>query len=157
MATPIDQLDAMRKLRENWDGYGAAAPQGNLIDLAQEFISLIEAMLRKSTAEPGLLHVSPTRIGGILIDWEDRSMQHEMELNPDSSIGFLHLNKTAGSIQSRKVTPGAQVVVDPGLLQELRQLLAEEDPGHAEIQSGQASLDDHACRKKLALLFRFIP
>jgi hypothetical protein len=33
----------------------------------------------------------------------------------------------------------------------------KEDPGHAEIQSGQASLDDHACRKKLALLFRFIP
>jgi hypothetical protein len=29
------------------------------------------------------------------------------------------------------------------------------DPGHAEIQSGRASLDDHACRKKLALLFRF--
>ena len=32
-----------------------------------------------------------------------------------------------------------------------------EDPGHAEIRSGQASLDDHACRKKLALLFRFVP
>ena len=33
----------------------------------------------------------------------------------------------------------------------------ENDPGHAEIQSGQVSLDDHACRKKLALLFRFLP
>jgi hypothetical protein len=33
----------------------------------------------------------------------------------------------------------------------------EEDPGHAEIQSGQASLDEHACRKRLALLFRFMP
>lgn len=32
----------------------------------------------------------------------------------------------------------------------------EEDPGHAEIQSGQASLDDHACRKRLALVFRFL-
>jgi hypothetical protein len=32
----------------------------------------------------------------------------------------------------------------------------EADPGHAEIQSDQASLDDHACRKKLALLFRFL-
>ena|SRR5438094_8300241 len=31
-----------------------------------------------------------------------------------------------------------------------------EDVGHAEIQSDQASLDDHACRKKLALLFRFV-
>jgi hypothetical protein len=31
-----------------------------------------------------------------------------------------------------------------------------EDPGHSEIQSGQATLDDHACRKRLALLFRFL-
>lgn len=32
-----------------------------------------------------------------------------------------------------------------------------EDPGHAEIQSDTASLDDHACRKKLARLFQFTP
>ncbi len=30
-----------------------------------------------------------------------------------------------------------------------------EDPGHAEIQSDGANLDDHACRKKLSLLFHF--
>jgi hypothetical protein len=30
------------------------------------------------------------------------------------------------------------------------------DPGHAEIQSAEASLDDHACRKKLAMLFEFV-
>lgn len=32
-----------------------------------------------------------------------------------------------------------------------------DDPGHAEIQSGAASLDDHASRKRLALQFQFIP
>jgi hypothetical protein len=32
-----------------------------------------------------------------------------------------------------------------------------EDPGHSEIQSDTASLDDHACRKKLARLFQFLP
>jgi hypothetical protein len=32
----------------------------------------------------------------------------------------------------------------------------EEDAGHAEIQSGTSSLDDHACRKRLATLFRFV-
>src|SRR5437588_12870474 len=90
MATLIEQLEAMRHLPENWDGYGAAAPQADLIDLAKEFTELIDAMLRKSS-EPCVLHVSPTRVGGILIDWEDRAMQHEVELNPDSSIGFLHL------------------------------------------------------------------
>ena len=33
MATPIEQLNAMRGLGENWDGYGAAAPQAKVIDL----------------------------------------------------------------------------------------------------------------------------
>jgi hypothetical protein len=33
----------------------------------------------------------------------------------------------------------------------------DNDPGHAEIQSDKSSLDDHACRKKLALLFQFVP
>ncbi|MBI3824070.1 MAG: hypothetical protein HY289_15485 [Planctomycetes bacterium] len=32
----------------------------------------------------------------------------------------------------------------------------DHDVGHAEIQSGATSLDDHACRKRLALLFRFV-
>src|SRR5437867_1979905 len=32
----------------------------------------------------------------------------------------------------------------------------ENDPGHAEIQSDTAVLDDHACRKKLARLFQFL-
>jgi hypothetical protein len=33
----------------------------------------------------------------------------------------------------------------------------DDDPGHAEIQSGTSRLEDHACRKKLALLFHFLP
>ena len=32
-----------------------------------------------------------------------------------------------------------------------------DDPGHAEIQSEDTSLDDHACRKRLALQFAFCP
>jgi hypothetical protein len=32
-----------------------------------------------------------------------------------------------------------------------------EDAGHAEIQADSVSLDDHACRKKLALLFQLVP
>lgn len=31
------------------------------------------------------------------------------------------------------------------------------DPGHAEIQSDEANLEEHGTRKKLALLFRFVP
>src|SRR5438132_12737080 len=102
MATAHEQVEAMRKLGENWDGYGAAAPQPNAIELAQELAGLLTAMLNKGTADSDILHVSPTRIGGVLIEWEDPSMQHEVEINPDRSIGFLHLNKSNGHIETHQ-------------------------------------------------------
>ena len=123
MAGPVEQLEAMRCLNENWDGYGAAVPQAKIIDLAQEFIDLLPAMLARSPAAPAEFNVSPTRIGGILIDWEDDAIEHEVELNPDGSIAFLHHNKGTGTIATRKFSVGGPAVVDPGLLQELRQLL----------------------------------
>ncbi len=96
MATPIEQLQTMRSLAENWDRYGAAAPSATVIDLAQEFVSLVETMLKKTTPNSCVLHVSPSRNGGVLIEWEDRAKQHEVEISPDRSIGFLHLDKTTG-------------------------------------------------------------
>jgi hypothetical protein len=124
MATPDTQLQAMRLLEENGDGYGAVAPQAHVVELAREFVGLIEALLRKRAATPGILHVSPTRTGGILIEWEDEAMQHEVEIDPDQSFAFLHLNKTTGHIDTHKLSPGLQAVVHPGLLHELSLLLA---------------------------------
>jgi hypothetical protein len=122
-ATAMEQLEAMRGLQENWDGYNAAAPDPEVIDLAREFIALLEAIGARSAA-PVRLQVSPTRTGGILIDWEDRKLEHELELSPDASISFLHRDKSTGEIQTRKFLASAATVVDPGLLQELRSLLA---------------------------------
>src|SRR5438876_10056306 len=124
MATVAEQLQAMRQLGENWDGYGAAAPQPSVIDLAQELAALLQELLNRSSAGSAVLHVSPTCVGGVLIDWEDQSMQHEIELNPDRSLSFLHADKSTGRIDTRKFSPAGQAVVVPGLLQELRQLLA---------------------------------
>lgn len=124
MASPDEQLQAMRRLQENWDGYGAAAPLSHIIDLAREFASLIEALLRKGADAANVVHVSPTRTGGVLIEWEDAFVQHEVEIHPDQSFAFLHLNKATGHIDTRKLSPGAHAVVHPGLLHELSQLLA---------------------------------
>lgn len=121
MATPIEQLQVMRSLVENWDGYGAAVPAATAIDLAQEFVGLVETMWQKTTPNSPAFCVSPTRNGGVLIEWEDRAMQHEVEISPDRSIGFLHLDKTTGQIETRKFSAGP---LHPGLLQELRHLLA---------------------------------
>lgn len=119
-ATPIEELEAMRNLAENWDGYGAAAPSAAAIDLAEELVRLFEAM-SKQAPNPCVFHVSPTRTGGVLIEWEDRAMQHEVEISPDRSISFLHLDKTTRQIETRKFSADA---LPPGLAQELRHLVA---------------------------------
>jgi hypothetical protein len=123
MATLTEQLQAMRQLGENWDGYGGAAPRAEVIELAQAFVGLVEA-LRPPTAGGWQLYVSPTRIGGVLIEWEDAERQHEVEINPDGSWGFLHLNKATRQIETRKFSPGQAAVAHPGLLRELQYLLA---------------------------------
>lgn len=102
MATSIEQLQAMRSMRENWDGYGADAPAPAAIDLAQEFVGLIETMWKKSTANSCALHVSPTRNGGVLIEWEDRAMKHEVEISRDRSLSFLHFDKTTGQMEPQE-------------------------------------------------------
>jgi hypothetical protein len=125
MATTIEQLDAMRRLAENWDGYGAAAPRSEVIDLAQAFVGLAEAAIRRRLApNEGILYVSPTRIGGVLIEWEDALKEHEVELCPDGSIGFLHLDKQTKQITTREFAPGAPSVFTPDLLAELQHLWA---------------------------------
>jgi hypothetical protein len=120
MPTLHEQLEAMRSLRENWDGYDAAAPKLDAIDLAKEFVALIQQLQRHS---PAGLHVSPTRVGGVLIDWENAQFEHEIDIGPDGSIGFLHRQSATGHITVKRFTPAA-VVVQAGLLDELRQLLA---------------------------------
>lgn len=110
MATPLEQLAAMRQIGENWDGYGAAAPHANALDLAQEFVALVEAMHSKTKSRGWDIHVAPTRIGGVLIDWDDGRIQHEIDIGPDRSIGFLHLNKITEQSETRKFTPSDRAV-----------------------------------------------
>jgi hypothetical protein len=124
MATVIQQLHAMAGLAENWDGYGAAVPDGQIIELAEEFVRLMEALLANRSAGSCTLHVSPTRIGGVLIEWEDVANQNEVEIHPDRSFGFLHLIKATGLIETRKLFPASPAVVQPAFLQALSQLLA---------------------------------
>ena len=124
MPTPHEQLESMRNLRENWDGYGAAAPSDAVLDFAQVFVGFLEAAINKSSLGARTLHVSPTRVGGVLVEWDDTAMEHEVEIDPDLCLSFLHLQKATGQITTRSFSPGAPGAVDPGLLQEFLQLLA---------------------------------
>lgn len=118
----VNQLDALRNLSENWDGYHAAAPHVQAIDLAQELAGLIECLLRRNHADP-VMHVSPTRAGGVLLEWQAGPVEHEIEIGADGSVGFLHRHASTGAIHTRRFAPEPGVV-QAGFLQELRQLLA---------------------------------
>ena len=122
MATLTEQLDAMLGLPENWDGYGAATIQPRPVEFAKEFVCLLLALRPVGRREDGV-YVSPARDGGVLVEWQDATAEHELEVNPDGSMGFLHVDKATGAMTTRQFRPepaGAQ----PGFLSEIRALIA---------------------------------
>src|SRR5437016_1074070 len=91
MATPIEQLEAMRGLSENWDGYGGAAPRAEAIDSAIRFLR--EWSPAHALPEP---FVTPTRAGGALLAWEQGPHQFEVEFDAAEEASFVYLNRETG-------------------------------------------------------------
>jgi hypothetical protein len=122
MATLTEQLDAMLTLPENWDGYGAAPIRPGPVEFGKEFVRLLSALRQGTHNEDGVF-VTPSRDGGVLIEWDDATAEHELEINPDGSLGFLHEDKSTGVMTTRTFLP-EPVGVQPGFLTELRSLIA---------------------------------
>jgi len=114
MATPIEQLDLMRNLRENWDGYNAAPPLPEVIELAKEIVEFI-ASVRKTEPRYDGIFVTPGRDGGVLIEWQDHRFEHEMEINGDGSIGILRTDKSTQHTTEKVFKPG-RFAVPPGFV-----------------------------------------
>lgn len=103
MATPIEQLDAMKGLPENWDGYGAAVPIPEAIELAKDFVRRLITNTKRSGSYG--VFVAPGRDGGVQIEWTDATYDHELEINPDGSIGMLHVDRTTGAMDEERFEP----------------------------------------------------
>jgi len=101
MATPLEQLDAMRTLAPNWDGYNADPPDPRVIEWAKPFIPVLEAH-----AIGGTVQVYPARTGGVQLEWDDGDFEHELEFNPDGSQGLLHVEKATGVMRVERFAPG---------------------------------------------------
>ncbi len=122
MATLLEQLDAMRNLPSNWDGYGADALDHSTVALAKllvEYFSLLE----QAKGVDRHIRVHPTRVGGVLIEWEDEHYEHELEVYPDGHLELLHENKATGVMEEEKFLPGT-CVIDPVALESLRHAVA---------------------------------
>ena len=77
----------------------------HLIELAQEFVGLVEHKVRQSGGDPDQISVYPSRIGTIKIAWQDHEYENEMDVNRDGSIGFKHRNRQTGTSISRSFSP----------------------------------------------------
>lgn len=100
MATVIEQLEAMRHVPDNWDGYGGAAPRQEVVDSAIVFL--------RHLAGPGPLpepFVTPTRRGGVLLAWEQGPHQLEVEFEDTRQGSFVYLNRDTGETATGTVVP----------------------------------------------------
>lgn len=121
MATPVEQLDAMRNLRANWDGYNADPPSHAVLDVAKEFVRLLSAF--RGAAPSDDIRVYPGRAGGVQVSWEDARTAHELDIEPDGTWDFLHIDKATDEMTQRTFKPTNQMI-HPGVLKELRALVA---------------------------------
>jgi hypothetical protein len=120
MASLCEQLDAMLQLPPNWDGYGAGPIEPGIVDWAKDFVAYFEALQSLQGIDRGI-RVYPSRTGGVQIEWEDSRFERELELNPDGSIGLLHVEKATGAMREETFRPG-KAAVAPGFLLSLGEI-----------------------------------
>ena len=91
MATPLEQLDAMHHVPENWDGYGGLPPRPEAVREATAFLTLL-AGAHPEMANP---YVTPAPDGGVLFAWDKGPHSLEVHFDPVASgieVGFVYLN-----------------------------------------------------------------
>ncbi|HYH68753.1 MAG TPA: hypothetical protein VD866_28935 [Urbifossiella sp.] len=115
MATLLEQLEGLRTLRPNWDGYNADAPIPEILELARDFVAFFDGF---PLAAGRVIQVYATRVGGVQFEWEDERFERELELNPDGSIAMLHVNRATGAMKEERFEPG-RGAISPGLLPRL--------------------------------------
>lgn len=91
MATPFEQLEAMRSVPANWDGYDADPPRADSIDEAASFLR------RRPRLYPEMVnpYVTPTRDGGTLFAWDFGPHSLEVHFDPTATgieDSLVHLN-----------------------------------------------------------------
>ena len=76
-------LEALRHLRPNWDGYGAPIVDPQVIDAAKRFI---ERLPENLAYRP---HVVPTSTGSLQLEWQEGSKSLELEFESPRTIRYL--------------------------------------------------------------------
>jgi hypothetical protein len=103
----LAQLQAMRSLPANWDGYGADPPSPEVLDYGGQFLDVF--LRRAAQANSGRadfpLYVAPARDGGLFVQIELSPIELEVEIDPDLSVGFLRTNTATGEQEEGELEP----------------------------------------------------
>ncbi len=84
--TVIDDLESLRDLQPNWDGYGARQICGKVIDAAIRFAKMLPA----GTSLP---KVVPMTQGRLQLEWHKNSCSLELEFTTNDMISYLKWNE----------------------------------------------------------------
>ncbi len=98
-------MELLAARSENQSDLGVDVLDSHLIELAREFVDLIEAMARQAGTDPDQVLVNPSRGGAIVVEWGDRTYDNNMVMNPDGSISFNQRNRQTGKIESHSFSP----------------------------------------------------
>jgi hypothetical protein len=70
--------------------------------MAKGFVSLVESIRRDADAF-SVLYTTPTRVGGVMLVWEDREFEYELEIEPDDLVELLQQSKSTKQIEIKLV------------------------------------------------------
>ncbi|HEY2785881.1 MAG TPA: hypothetical protein VGJ05_13005, partial [Fimbriiglobus sp.] len=103
--TIFEQLEAMRNVPENWDGYGGLSPRTDAIEEA----SIYYRKLTSAYPDLPLPYVTPTPDAGVLFSWDNGP--HSLELHFDAkpagiAVEFVYQNIETDDSAAGKL-PGA--------------------------------------------------
>jgi hypothetical protein len=86
----VRALEPLRRLRDNWDGLGAAAPSAGVVDTA---IDLASHLSRHDLPAPTT--VAPTPAGTILFTWDnawDEAQYWELEIRTPNWLEWMQID-----------------------------------------------------------------
>ena len=99
MASAERRLDVIRRMPENWDHAGGAAPEPAAVDEA----GILLRRLAKIVGLPKPL-VEANRAGAVQMLWEsaDRQRTFEVEVPGDGTVGWYFLDRSAKQEDERE-------------------------------------------------------
>ena len=88
-------LEGLIAIEKNWDGYGAASTQPDILCSAIDLLGVLASKLGVKAPE-----ISPTRTGGVIFEWESDGHELEIQLVSSDAASYVYSNMSEGSMCS---------------------------------------------------------